>query len=426
MRLERWWSYPAPDADPRRGASEEWAEIVLAQARRVGADAPDERRAARRDAQRRPGLEPDRRADGAAHGPAGRDVRRRLRRRGLRARPTPGGSPTRSAPSHHELEVELHERPRRPARLDLAPRRAARRPLLGRLPRALRARRRARHGRALRAGRRRAVRRLPQAPRRVAGRDLEPRARPRCAARRRGVAPPRPRPRAAGCSTRCRRRDPVARLLASSGLVHADLRARALRRRARGARRRRRARRARHARRRARRRARSRPRCTSTRKLGLVDDMLTYFDRASMACSLEVRVPFLDHELVELCRAHPDAAQGAPAAGQARAAARGHAASCPDFVLDKRKRGFFNEAVGAWLAADGGAVVDRLLLGADPALRRGARPAPSVRARRQRVPRAGARAHAPLLLALIDARAVAGRVPAARVRRGPRARAAAA
>ena len=40
-------------------------------------------------------------------------------------------------------------------------------------------------------------------------------------------------------------------------------------------------------------------------QLGLADDMLHYFDRASMAHSLEVRVPFLDHELVELCAAMP-------------------------------------------------------------------------------------------------------------------------
>ncbi|HJU48347.1 MAG TPA: asparagine synthase (glutamine-hydrolyzing), partial [Gaiellaceae bacterium] len=40
-------------------------------------------------------------------------------------------------------------------------------------------------------------------------------------------------------------------------------------------------------------------------QLGLVDDMLHYFDRASMAYSLEVRVPFLDHRVVELCATIP-------------------------------------------------------------------------------------------------------------------------
>ena len=44
-------------------------------------------------------------------------------------------------------------------------------------------------------------------------------------------------------------------------------------------------------------------------RLGLVDDMPAYFDRASMACSLEVRVPFLDHELVELRATVPAAAK---------------------------------------------------------------------------------------------------------------------
>ena len=101
-------------------------------------------------------------------------------------------------------------------------------------------------------------------------------------------------------------------------------------------------------------------------KLGLVDDMLTYFDRASMAHSLEVRVPFLDHELVELCARVPAGHKVRRLQGKhvLRLAARG---KVPDFVLEKRKRGFFNDAVDAWLGADGGAVVERTLLAPDPA-----------------------------------------------------------
>ena len=96
-------------------------------------------------------------------------------------------------------------------------------------------------------------------------------------------------------------------------------------------------------------------------RLGLVDDMLTYFDRASMACSLEVRVPFLDHELVELCARIPSSQKVRRLQGKhvLRLAARDHV---PAFVLEKRKRGFFNEAVSAWVGARDGALVDDLLL----------------------------------------------------------------
>ena len=48
-------------------------------------------------------------------------------------------------------------------------------------------------------------------------------------------------------------------------------------------------------------------------QLSLVDDMLHYFDRTSMAHSLEVRVPYLDHRLVEFCSRMPIAAEAATA-----------------------------------------------------------------------------------------------------------------
>src|SRR4051794_7485771 len=101
-------------------------------------------------------------------------------------------------------------------------------------------------------------------------------------------------------------------------------------------------------------------------RLGLVDDMLTYFGRASMACSLEVRVPFLDHELVELCARIPTKHKVHRLQGKhvLRLAARD---LVPDFVLTKKKKGFFNEKVGAWVGAAGGALVDRVLLAPDPA-----------------------------------------------------------
>jgi asparagine synthase (glutamine-hydrolysing) len=99
-------------------------------------------------------------------------------------------------------------------------------------------------------------------------------------------------------------------------------------------------------------------------RLGLVDDMLTYFDRASMACSLEVRVPFLDHELVELAARIPTRHKVHRLQGKhvLRLAAKG---LVPDFVLTKKKKGFFNEKVGAWVGE--GTVVDRALLASDPA-----------------------------------------------------------
>jgi asparagine synthase (glutamine-hydrolysing) len=96
-------------------------------------------------------------------------------------------------------------------------------------------------------------------------------------------------------------------------------------------------------------------------RLGLPDDMLHYFDRASMAHSLEVRVPFLDHELVEWCAWVPSKLKVRRATTKflLKHAARG---LVPDRIVDKPKIGFFNGAVGGWLRTqlDGG-LADYLL-----------------------------------------------------------------
>jgi asparagine synthase (glutamine-hydrolysing) len=85
-------------------------------------------------------------------------------------------------------------------------------------------------------------------------------------------------------------------------------------------------------------------------QLGLVDDMLHYFDRASMAHSLEVRVPFLDHELVEACATIPPElkVRRLETKHVLKLAARG---LVPDRIIDKPKVGFFNAAVDAWFRA---------------------------------------------------------------------------
>jgi asparagine synthase (glutamine-hydrolysing) len=101
-------------------------------------------------------------------------------------------------------------------------------------------------------------------------------------------------------------------------------------------------------------------------KLGLVDDMLHYFDRASMAHSLEVRVPFLDHELVEFCATIPTdlKVRSGVTKHVLKQASRG---LVPDSIVDKPKVGFFNAAVDGWFASQAAGVASDYLL--DPAAR---------------------------------------------------------
>jgi asparagine synthase (glutamine-hydrolysing) len=101
-------------------------------------------------------------------------------------------------------------------------------------------------------------------------------------------------------------------------------------------------------------------------KLTLADDLLHYFDRASMAHSLEVRVPFLDHEVVEYCMGLPNElkVRGTTTKYLLRRAARG---IVPDQIIDRRKVGFFSPAVSSWFAAQAERATATYLL--DPAAR---------------------------------------------------------
>ena len=100
-------------------------------------------------------------------------------------------------------------------------------------------------------------------------------------------------------------------------------------------------------------------------QLGLADDMLHYFDRASMAHSLEVRVPFLDHHVVELCASMPAAlkVRRLETKHVLRHAARG---LVPDRIIDKPKIGFFNGAVDDWFRAQTRGAISDYLLGPSP------------------------------------------------------------
>ena len=100
-------------------------------------------------------------------------------------------------------------------------------------------------------------------------------------------------------------------------------------------------------------------------QLALVDDMLHYFDRASMAHSLEVRVPFLDHELVEYAARIPGDLKVHRFESKyiLKQVARG---LLPDRAIDKPKLGFFHESVGGWLQAQAHHAIQEYLLVDDP------------------------------------------------------------
>jgi asparagine synthase (glutamine-hydrolysing) len=99
-------------------------------------------------------------------------------------------------------------------------------------------------------------------------------------------------------------------------------------------------------------------------QLGLVDIMLHYFDRVSMAHSLEVRVPFLDHEVVEYCARIPRdlKVRRLQTKYVLKQAVTG---IVPDRIIHKRKLGFFRSSTEAWLQAQLREAVPELLFGSD-------------------------------------------------------------
>jgi asparagine synthase (glutamine-hydrolysing) len=96
----------------------------------------------------------------------------------------------------------------------------------------------------------------------------------------------------------------------------------------------------------------------------LVDDMLHYFDRGSMAHSLEARVPFLDHELVEYCARIPVdlKVRRLTTKWLLKRASRG---IVPERIIHKRKLGFFRPAFDDWFRAQVTGTVSEYLLAPD-------------------------------------------------------------
>jgi asparagine synthase (glutamine-hydrolysing) len=95
-------------------------------------------------------------------------------------------------------------------------------------------------------------------------------------------------------------------------------------------------------------------------KLALVDLMFLYFDKMSMASSLEVRVPFADHDVVSFCMSLPDDRK-ITRGRRKEILKRVSRGLLDDATIDRRKRGFFRAASSTWLSAHHSLVRETLL-----------------------------------------------------------------
>jgi asparagine synthase (glutamine-hydrolysing) len=101
-------------------------------------------------------------------------------------------------------------------------------------------------------------------------------------------------------------------------------------------------------------------------QFALPDDMLHYFDRTSMAYSLEVRVPFLDHRVVEYCARIPSRFKVSGKLETKHVLKHAARSFLPAEIVDKRKLGFFRSAADEWLRAQLRGDAANYLLGSDP------------------------------------------------------------
>jgi asparagine synthase (glutamine-hydrolysing) len=95
-------------------------------------------------------------------------------------------------------------------------------------------------------------------------------------------------------------------------------------------------------------------------RLALVDWMLLYFDKMSMAASLEVRVPFMDPEVVSFCAALPDSRR-VWMTRRKEILKRASEGLVDRDIIRKKKRGFFRGALGTWLTIHRDSVFEDLL-----------------------------------------------------------------
>jgi asparagine synthase (glutamine-hydrolysing) len=95
-------------------------------------------------------------------------------------------------------------------------------------------------------------------------------------------------------------------------------------------------------------------------RLALPDLIFLYFDKVSMATSLEIRVPFADHHLVNFCMALPDDRRIRRVRGK-EIARRVSAGLVDEDIIERPKRGFFRAGASSWLAARRSLVRETLL-----------------------------------------------------------------